>query len=204
VKTHSRLSAVCLLLAGGSFTYAFADIASSITSGNSPSNPGFYWGEAITTIVGGPWDALSFNFYSGSSPSTPLAEGDVFLLSEPYLGTPAALSSSTPGFVAEGAASGEEYDFTANVTITGDTEYWIYTDTVLPSLMGGAINPSYDFYYAPSDTVDFSNISGSGVDYSLMGTPATVTPVPEPGFLGVLAIDMVGLLCAARRRRSNR
>ena len=60
-----------------------------------------FWGQSFTTAPGSPTSSIAFNFFSFPGATTPVAVGDGFLLSMQYLGTPAALSSSTPGFLGQ-------------------------------------------------------------------------------------------------------
>ena len=69
-------------------------IVQDVTPGGTIS-PAFYWGVTFQTPATGPWNNLTFNFYSAVSPTsgiptTPAAAGTLYLLSSEYLGTPAA------------------------------------------------------------------------------------------------------------------
>jgi hypothetical protein len=105
---------------------ASAITISSDTSGLQTSLGRNFPGLRITTPTGGPWDNLSLNFYADTSPE---ADGNVFLLTQEYLGTPGGLSSRTPGFLAESTQdSFGVYEFDPAVTILGATTYWFYVD----------------------------------------------------------------------------
>jgi hypothetical protein len=183
-------AATLCLLAVGSLSTAKADIVSSVTDGPLTSNGAFYWGETLVTTAGGQWDNLSFNFYTASG--NPLAAGDIYLLSEQYLGTPSGLSSATPGYIAEGSASGGSYTFGSAVTVTGSTEYWVYTDTAL-QLTGDANGGEY--YFTSSPNANFAGFPGNDINYTLTGTS-----VPEPTTPLLLAM-MVGLVGLAFHRK---
>jgi hypothetical protein len=154
-------------------TAASAITISTDTSGTTPRGP-FFWGLVITTPAGGPWDDLTINWYNGA---TPAAAGDVFLLTQQYLGTPAALSSSTPGFLAEGTASGGVYNFAPTVTLLGGTDYWFYTDTAFVSTggFGGFIYVSV----GPGSGNDFRFVLNTTSNYLLSGAPPAPSSVPD-------------------------
>src|ERR1017187_1218375 len=86
-----------------------------------------FFGESFTTPSGGPWGSITFNFYSDVPAATPAAAGNAFLLTQEYLGTPSALTSSTPGFLAASVSiSGGVYIFNPSVVINPATQYWVY------------------------------------------------------------------------------
>src|SRR5437588_7341210 len=117
------------LFVPGILSTANADTISSATDGVATSGGAGYWGETVTIIVGKSWNSLSLNFYDATGAAQ--AVGDVYLLSQAYLGTPANLSYSTPGFIAEGIATGGFYNFPRAVTLLGGTRYWVYTDVAI-------------------------------------------------------------------------
>ena len=90
------LIGVVILLHGAQ---ARADVITSFTSLLDDRGTGFgFPGQSITTPTGGPWDNLTFNWFDSPGANIvgiPIAGGTLFLLSSEYLGTPAALSSST-------------------------------------------------------------------------------------------------------------
>ena len=192
-KSMWTLPVLLLFTALGSPT-AQADTISSVTNGVADSRA-TYWGETVTTIAGGPWDALSLNFYNYAG--APEAVGDVFLLSQQYLGTPSNLSSSTPGFIAEGTASDGFYDFASGVTALGGTEYWVYTDAPLQLTGGASGNGSYFTGLAASD---FSASPGTDVNYTLTGSPTgSLVETPESGTLSLMLLG-IGLVLGMRKR----
>src|SRR5665213_2138965 len=95
-------------------------------------------GESFTTPGGGPWNDIAFNFFSDVPAATPLAGGDAFLFTQEYLGTPAAMSSATPGFLAASTSvAGGKYIFDPSVLLNPGTEYWLYVDTPLQTSGAG-------------------------------------------------------------------
>jgi hypothetical protein len=107
-------------------------------------------GQSVTTPLGGPWDAITFNFFT--NPTTPTASGTLFLLSKEYLGTPAALSSATSGFVAQSQSiSGGKYIFDPGVTLQPNTQYFLYANASFLNSGGThALYPGGNLYFANS------------------------------------------------------
>ena len=189
---------VAALFVPGILSTAHADTISSVTNGAAVSRPEF-WGETVTTIAGGPWDALALNFFAPSG--APEAVGDVFLLSQQYLGTPSNLSSSTPGFIAAGTASGGFYDFANGVTALGGTEYWAYTDAALQLTGRSGLTAGTESYFTSSATSDFVGRPELAINYTLTGS---LVQTPEPGTSSLLLIGVawLGLMIVARKRIS--
>ena len=202
-----------------------AAIITQNTSGTSATVlTGFYNGQSVTTIAGGPWNNIEFSFEQCASPSgtsclstttnTPFALGGLYLLSQIYNGLPSGLSSSTPGFLAyTNTIVGGFWTFASGVTLSPGTQYFLYMDTAFngPEVLYSTGNP-----YAGGQA--FEANSGNGPTYgpddsilvneddvfTLEGTP--VSGVPEPGTALLLAPVVVGLVGAQtlhRRRKSN-
>jgi len=112
-----------------------------------------YLGQSITVPGTGSYNNLRFN-WEGRSPTSPtvpatggpLAVGDLFILTQEYLGLPANLGTSTAGFLAQSQRADQgQYVFAPSVTLKGRTRYWFY------------------MYYAPG-TARFSPITGFSED----------------------------------------
>jgi len=88
----------------------------------------FNWaGQSFVVSESGTFGDLRFNFYSYQK--RPVAFGNLYLLTQEYLGVPGVLSSSTPGFVARAASNADGvYAFADSAVVTGGTKYWVYTD----------------------------------------------------------------------------
>jgi hypothetical protein len=164
-----------------------------------------YYGQSFTTPSGGPFDDLTFSFFSDVPAATPSAAGTAYLLSEPYSGTPAGLSTTTPGFLAAstGVSSGV-YIFGATVTIQSGVTYYLYEDTALPATGGNAITGGNAYFanasttaFATALTPDSTALQSANFELSGSAVPLTST-VPEPAPL-VLVAAGIGA-CLTRKK----
>jgi len=187
-------------------TLAPAQTILQVTSGTGSATEWF--GQSFTTPAGGPWNHITFNFFStpasGSTPaSTPAAAGTAFLLTQEYLGTPAALSSSTPGFLASSVSiSGGAYVFAPNVLLNSNTKYWIYENaSITASGSGTGGGPSIAAYFAFTATSNFTTITGVEVANFTLGGTAGIpgTPIPPSLLLTIGGLGCLGLYQARRR-----
>jgi hypothetical protein len=175
-----------------------ADIIAQFGAGSTGSGFAAGVGQSVTTPDGGPWENITFNFYN-SADGTPQAEGNVYLLSAAYTGTPQALSLSTPGFLGVAAASGSIYTFDPSLTLAPDTQYFFYCDT-RPGGPGGTtiLGDGYaggTFLKSPNGSGSFTATASADVAFSLEGV-AVATPEPS-----TIALGFVGLAGFALMRR---
>jgi hypothetical protein len=156
-------------------------------------------------VTGGPFDDIAFNFYRNGTPS---AQGNLFILTQEYLGTPSGLSTSTQGFLAESTGiSGGIYQFAPTVTLSGSTQYFFYADQGFTL----ALDTGFTFsvgreYVSFSGTEDFIGESGDVLNFLLTGTP-TASPVPEPSTAAIAvvgAITVIGYRWSRHRRAQRR
>jgi hypothetical protein len=158
-------------------------------------------GESFTTPGGGPWNSISFNFYSNSPATTPAAVGTGFLLSMAYAGTTAALSNATPGFIASSTSNaGGIYTFASTVALQPNTQYWIFSNTAFPFNVTGSITAGTS---AQSEyTGDpFVNSLSDVLNFTLSGG---VVAAPEPSTWALTGAALCGLAFFARRSRRAR
>ena len=176
-----------------------AGVISSFTGGTSGSSGNFLpYGQRVESSAGGPWNNISFNFYSTAG-NNPFAIGTLYLLTQAYAGTPSSLSSATAGFVASTSSIvGGTWDFDDAVTVAASTDYYFYmADAAGASLLFGAQNGSVA-YQANNTGASYISFPGLSLNYSLQGTVADGT-VPEPGSLALAGLALAGAAAARRR-----
>jgi hypothetical protein len=196
-----REKLIAVVAASAAFFYALSSWADVINqqliqfggAGN------FALGQSLVTPAGGPWNNLTFNWFdTGGTPNpgvpNPIATGTLFLLSQEYLGTPAALSAASAGYIAQSQSiAGGMYLFNANVVIQPNTMYFFYTNQTVPNNSGDGNLITGSAY---SSTGGIYTILPNGADarFRLQGR---VTPEPSGILLAALGLA-AGLL--GRRR----
>ena len=136
----------------------------------------FNWaGQSFVVPDTGSFGDLRFNFYTYQK--APVAFGNLYLLTQEYLGVPGGLSASVPGFVArsESIADGA-YTFSPSVVVTGGAKYWVYTDTQ-GSFAGSFDTDIYtggDLYLTGIPTNPFRKAQASGRMVDGVFVPAPV------------------------------
>ena len=120
-------------------------------------------GQSFVVPATGNFGGLRFHWYTFQK--EPAAFGNLYLLTQEYLGVPGDLGPSTPGFVArsEGVVEGA-YVFGSQVVVTGGTKYWVYTDKQ-GSFAGSFdtdIYPSGDLYATGYHSNPFRKVPASG------------------------------------------
>jgi PEP-CTERM motif len=167
---------------------AFGGVIVQNTAGTASSAGGFV-GESFTMpSPGGPWNNITFNFFSNVPATTPFAIGTAFLLHQAYLGTPSNLSSATPGFLeASTGITGGMYDFPAALTLNPSVTYFVYENAAIPSgaITGGNVFPGGQSYFTPTASGNFVR-QGVANNFVVFGT------VPEPSALLVLVSGLLG------------
>jgi hypothetical protein len=193
---NGRLLSIILIATA---SLAPAGVILQVTSGTGFATESF--GESFTTPSGGPWNSITFNFYSDVPAVTPAAAGNAFLLTQEYLGTPSGLSAATPGFLAESVSiSGGVYIFNPSVVLDPNTEYWLYEDTLMTSTGSGTGGSAAGQAYFSDGTSSFSVFDGG----QLANFTLSSSSVPEPSTLGLSAVGLIALaLCVRRRRIAN-
>jgi len=132
-----------------------------------------YLGQSLTIRGAGSYGNLRFNWDGATSTSPtgpftrgPIAVGDLFILTQEYLGLPANLGPSTAGFLAQAERVEQgQYVFAPSVTLKGGTKYWFY------------------MYYAPrsahfSPITSFSEDTYSGGEMYVAPELSGFSPLP--------------------------
>ena len=187
------LSVLCLC----SLPAARAATVDQNTAGPSTGGIGFY-GENFITPASSSFNNIAFTFLTTGGAN--FATGTGFLLSSEYLGTPANLSSSTPGFLGQATASGNVYTFTASITLAPSTTYYFYENTSINSgvIFGGNVYAGHVFYYSDTSGNNFQN-EGAPLNFRVTGTA-----VPEPSTSALFLIaGLAGLFFASRAVRGH-
>ena len=183
-------------------SHAFAGVIVQNIAGTLGSGSGFFFGQSFTTpSSGGPWDDITFNFFTNVPPTTAEASGNAFLLSQQYLGTPSNLSSSTPGFLAESTViTGGMHVFSTALELSPGTQYFVYENAVSPNLSGGNTISGGQLYFAGSSS-DFAG-GGRSNNFTVSGD-VVFAAVSEPSPLMVLVIALLGFGLLRRYRASG-
>ena len=182
---------------------AQADVVVQNTAGTTAVATAFYYGESFKTPSDFLYYNLTFNFYSNVPATAPSAAGTAFLLSQPYTGTPAGLSVTTPGFLTEStSATGGLYTFNPNFVLLTNTFYYLYSNAVLVDSGGNSIPNALSYISTGSNTPFISALSAAG-NFSVNGTRVGV-PLPEPSSQTALYVlsGIVGLGFVVMRRRT--
>ena len=182
------LSVLCLC----SLSAARASTIDQHTTGPSTGGTGFY-GQNFITPAGNPFDNIVFTFLTTGGAN--FATGTGFLLSSQYLGTPAALSNATPGFLGLAAASGNLYTFSPSLTLAPATTYWFYENASIASgtIFGGDVYAGHQFYFSSSSGSPFANQTPSALNFRVTGNL-----VPEPSTYALLSAGLASLFGVAR------
>ena len=186
-----------------STTAAKADTVAQYSNFTGSFPPGQPVGQSVTTASGGPWGSLSFNFIDDSS--NPYASGNLYVLSQVYAGTPAALSAATPGFIGVAAASGGVWTFAPSLILHSSTQYFFYMDSNITSSIALEVPGNYaggTAYSAASTTRNYGPTSGD-LDFQLSGTQTNPGPVPGSGPLSYLVLGFGGAAAFRKRLRAR-
>jgi hypothetical protein len=207
MKKHATVLTLTLLLLS---TSAYADTIAQYVAVTESLNS--FVGQSVTTAAaGGPWNNIIFNWYSDRPATIPTAFGTLFLLNQEYHasslsdGTPAELSSSTTGYIAEAVASGGQYTFAAGVTLAANTQYFFYTNASGTIFAAGPGTYSGGVFYTTAGAGSgFVTRTTEDVAFLLQGTPVNGTaPVPEPASFLLIGSGIATVMARARKRRAS-
>ena len=179
-------------------------IASNVASGTDLGSVSLAHGQSFTVAPPGNYNQIVFNFFSDPALTTPAATGTAFLLSMQYLGSPGALSSATPGFLASTVAAGNLFTFDPSLTLTSGTQYFLYTN-VVQSLVRVTETPVYaggDRYRSLGGTDNFVLRAGEDTNFLVSGSlVAAGVPELDPGswLVGAAAACCLLMLASGRK-----
>jgi hypothetical protein len=132
-----------------------------VTAGTTATSNN-YVGQSVTIPARGAFNRIRFNWFHRGT-DDPIAFGTLYVLDRAFLGTPADLSESTPGFLARSEAIVEgQYIFHPGVVLKAGQQYWFYTDA------------NGDFMFSFSDTY-------AGGDMYVTGMPNLPFREAPPG-----------------------
>jgi hypothetical protein len=174
------------------------------TSGTLTLGGSGFEGHSFTTPGGTAYNNITWSWIS-SDQVTLLAAGNLFLLTQEYLGTPNGLTSSTPGFVAQstGIAS-SAYVFASGVTLSPSTQYWVYMGGA-SSLAGGGFtfsNPfaggqAYEQFQSPNLNYFYN---GATLDFNFV-LSGTATAAPEPSTWLLLGTGLAAVVARLQYKK---
>jgi hypothetical protein len=153
-------------------SHAFAVVIVQNLAGPDIASPPVFSGQSFTTPSGGPWDDITFNYFSDAPATTPLAGGTAFLLNQLYSGTPADLSSSTPGFLAASTGiTGGVYEFPASLVLQPGTQYFVYQSGELLATSGDNVISGGQQFFTFDAGTDFTPVSPAvSANFTVSGT----------------------------------
>ena len=200
--TRQSLAASLALAAALTSAHAFSAVIVQNTAGGITGPVNVFFGQSFTTPSGGPWDDITFNFFSDFPATTPVAFGTAFLLDQQYLGTPSDLSASTPGFLgASTGITGGMYVFPSSLVLDPDVRYFVYENALIATdaVSGGSFITGELTYTSISASGDFGPV-GNGPNFALSGTVVSGVPEPCPLMILVTALLGFGFLPGCRKR----
>ena len=185
------------------FSSANADVITSNTSAEGTTAG--YIGQSVTTGNGGPWNNITFNFFSNTAATNPSASGNLFIFSQAYSGIVGNLSSGATGYLADTTTiSGGKYIFQSNLTLQPQTQYFFYSNALFFPTVAISFSNPYPGGNAYRDIGGSSGTFGSNplFDYAFQ-LNGTILAVPEPlNILGATAgLVLFGTVSTALKRR---
>ncbi len=192
-----------MALLGGSANSSRADVLASYTTNGYINNGPQAIGQSFITTSTKLANHIVFNLFAYDASIypvlSPYAIGTGYLFSQAYVGTPAGLSSSAPGFLGQAAASGNYYTFDSTLTLAPNTAYYFYEDTLIPgsTVLSGTTYTS-SRVYSRSTATNYVTSTSDAVNFQVTGSPVT-NAVPEIGGTALLlGLGLAGLLAAQR------
>lgn len=167
-----------------------------------------YFSQGVTIGSRADWDTITFAFdVQGGAGFEAFSTGEIYILTQDYLGRPEDLSASTEGFLA--VSNGFEDGFWAfekRVTLLADHTYYFVmgerSDASAITLFGSQA-PAISALGFGASTGNAYAVNSGNVDFVLNGEIAPPAPVPLPATALMLLAGIGSLGAVAARRRRN-
>ena len=207
--TRSRHAATAVMLAVvlALATSTRADTIVEYTTGGDVTGS-YFMGQRFTTPAGDPYTLEKFTWLTTAGAPVAANASKLWILNDEYLGTPAALNSSMPTYVADsgtyGASEVGYYTFSSPPQLSASTNYWAYVSDDSVQNVGREVDvPTPNVrYYAFDSTSTYTKTGDGDESYNFRAEGSQVAPVPEPGTLVLFsAATLAGGLMARRRRK---
>ena len=162
---------------------ATAQVIVENRGGSGPTVATYAQGQSVTLPSGvAGLNNFSFNFYDSAN-NNGFASGRLFLLNTSYLGTPATLSSLTPGYIADTTAAGNLWTFSLPGQGLSSGQIFFYMDAPSGVSLKVASSSNYgggNQYVANSASMNYGNQSARDLDFTIANAAAP-SPGPVPG-----------------------
>ncbi len=182
-------------------------VAENLNGGLGVTLP-HYVGQSFTTGPAAQYSHISFNFYNDIPGNPVLAtqayanvDQTYFLLSSEYLGRNDGLSAGLSAYTASTTGvSGNQWVFHPSVTLTGNTQYWLYgsiNDSVpiaqTFTVGGGDPYSGGQRYHSGGGPGNvFSVQTGTDLAFTINSTPVSITgDLDGDGFVGITDLNIV-------------
>lgn len=165
-----------------------------------------YYMQSVEIGPGADWSNISFAFDKDKGRGfSAYAAGDLFILSEQYLGTPKGVNKSTDGFVAKstGVTANGFWKFKNSLTLQANTTYYFVMGNRQPAervRIFGWNDPSAPGYSTSNGAKRNYSAGNNDLDYTLRGEAIAAVPTPASALMLISALVGFGAVRNRRRR----